>query len=80
MLLGIVALVFTEYDVAREILKLPCKTWIFRATSYSVNSQGNIFGILSVNNDLVVFQYLFCILNSLQVSFVLSYFTYLNKR
>ena len=30
---------FTEYDVARGILKFQCKTWEFRATSYSVNSQ-----------------------------------------
>ena len=27
---------FTEYDVARGILKLQCKTWEFCATSYSV--------------------------------------------
>ena len=38
----IVTLLFTEYDVARGILKLLCKTWEFRATSYSVNSPGII--------------------------------------
>ena len=37
-----VALLFTEYYVARGILKLLCKTWEFPATSYSVNSQGII--------------------------------------
>ena len=37
-----VALMFTEYDVARGILKFQCKTWEFRATSYSVNSQATI--------------------------------------
>ena len=33
---------FTVYDVARGILKLQCKPWEFRATSYSVNSQAII--------------------------------------
>ena len=37
-----VAWLFIEYDVARGILKFQCKTWEFRATSYSVNSQGII--------------------------------------
>ena len=36
----IVAWLFAKYDVARGILKLLCKTWEFRATSCSVNSQG----------------------------------------
>ena len=34
-----VAWLFTEYDVARGILQFQCKTWEFRAASYSVNSQ-----------------------------------------
>ena len=33
------AQLFTEYEVARGILKFQCKTWQFRATSYSVNIQ-----------------------------------------
>ena len=36
---------FTEYDVARGILKFQCKTWEFRSTSYYVNSQANFFYI-----------------------------------
>ena len=38
----IVAWLFTEYDVAWGILKFQCKTWEFRITSYSVNSQAII--------------------------------------
>ena len=34
-----VAWLVTEYDVAWGILKFQCKTWEFRATSYSVNSR-----------------------------------------
>ena len=37
-----VAGLFTEFDVARGILKFQCKTWEFRAASYSVNSQAII--------------------------------------
>ena len=33
---------FTEYDIAREIQKFQFKTWEFRATSYSVNSQASV--------------------------------------
>ena len=36
------AWLFTEYDVARGILKFRCKTWEFRGTSYSVTSQAII--------------------------------------
>ena len=39
---NILARPFTEYDVTRGILKWLCKTWKFRAASYSVNSQGII--------------------------------------
>ena len=35
---GINQWLFTQYDVARGILKFQCKTWEFRATSYSVNN------------------------------------------
>ena len=34
---------FTEYDVAWGILKFQCKTWEFRATSYSVNNHQNAY-------------------------------------
>ena len=37
-----VASMFTEYDIAREIQKFQFKTWEFRATSYSVNSQASV--------------------------------------
>ena len=37
-----VAWLFTEYDVARGILKFQWKTWEFRATSYSVNGHAII--------------------------------------
>ena len=40
-----VAWLFTEYEVALGILSFQCKTWEFRATSYSVNSQTIIQGI-----------------------------------
>ena len=33
---------FTEYDVAQGIVKFQFKTWGFRATLYSVNSQAII--------------------------------------
>ena len=39
---GTVAWLFTEYDVARGILKFQYKTWEFRGTSYSINSQAII--------------------------------------
>ena len=45
-----VVLLFTEYYVARGILKSLCKTWEFRATSYSVNSQGIIAPRFVTNN------------------------------
>ena len=38
-----VAWLFTEYGVARGILKFQCKTWKFRTTWYSVNSQAIIY-------------------------------------
>ena len=31
---------FSDYDVARGVLKLQCKTCGFHARSYSVNSKG----------------------------------------
>ena len=37
-----VSWLFTEYDVARGILKIQCKTWKFRAMSYSINSKAII--------------------------------------
>ena len=43
-----VARLFTEYDVARGILKFQCKTWEFRATSYSVNSKAIILALIKI--------------------------------
>ena len=43
-----VAVLLTEYDVARGILKFQCTIWEFRAASYSVNSQAIILLDLSL--------------------------------
>ena len=44
---------FTEYDVARGILKLQCKTREFRATSYSVNKHAIILPGFEDNSTTV---------------------------
>ena len=48
---GTVVWLFTEYDVARAILKFQCKTWEFRATSYSVNSKAIKFVFIIFCSD-----------------------------
>ena len=47
------AWLFTEYDIARGILKFQCKIWEFRAKSYSVNGQAFMLLLLSC----VLYQY-----------------------
>ena len=44
-----VACLFTEYDVARGILRFQCKTWEFRATSYSVKP---LYYLYSINKHI----------------------------
>ena len=52
---SIVSYLFTEHDVARGILKVLGKIWEFRATSYSVNSQGIIVTCILLMKRLLQF-------------------------
>ena len=74
-----VAWLFTEYDLARGILKFQCKTWEFHATSYSVKSQAIIArGILKFQCKAWEFRAASVSVNSQAIIVFLSVWIYIS--